>query len=148
MGNWWEHEEEQTLDAKKQAELEQFEAHQKKQYRTGKILVYLAAGMHIFFRILTLLLSGDFKPFRFVVTLLLDIGLICGVSWVRYFYIVGDVLSILVVIMAIPSLLSLGSIPIAYVLILALVVLYAIVEIVLLATSKSIKEYMYQRKNG
>lgn len=148
MENWWEHEEEQTFDTEKQAELEQFEARQKKQYRTGKILVYLLAGMHILFRIVSWLFSGDFKPVGFAVTLLMAAGLIYGVSWVRYLYIVGDVISILLVIVAIPSLVSLESLPLAPVLILLVMVLYMIVDLVLMIASKSIKEYMYQRKNG
>lgn len=148
MENWWEHEEEQTFDAEKRAELEQFEAQQKKQYRTGKILVYLIAGIHILFRIVSWLVS-DFKPLGFVVTFLLAAGLVCGVSWVRYLYIVGDVLSILLMIVAIPALVSLEPpLPLALVLILVVLVVYLIVDIVLMTASKSIKEYMYQRKNG
>ena len=148
MGNWWEHEEEQTIDAEKQAALEQFETRQKKQYRTGKILVYLIVGIHILFRIVSWLIS-DFKPLGFVVTFLLAAGLVCGVSWVRYLYIVGDVLSILLMIVAIPALVSLEPpLPLAPVLILVVIVVYLIVDIVLMAASKSIKEYMYQRRNG
>lgn len=147
MENWWEHEEEQVLDAEKQAALEQFETRQKKQYRTGKILVYLIAGIHILSRIVTWLISGDFKPVGFAVTFLLAAGLICGISWVRYLYIVGDVLLILLVIVAI-ALASLELLPLAPVLILVVIVVYLIVELVLMATSKSIKEYMYQRRNG
>ena len=148
MGNWWEHEKEQTFDAETQAELEQFEIRQKKQYRTGKMLVYLLAGIHILFRIMTWLTSGDFKPVGFVVTFLMAAGLVCGVSWVRYLYIVGDVLSILLVIVAIPALASLESLPPALVLILLVMVIYLIVDLVLMVASKSIKEYMYRRRNG
>ena len=148
MGNyWWEHEEEQTFDAEKRAELEQFEARQKKQYRTGKILVYLIAGIHILFRIVSWLVS-DFKPLGFVVTFLLAAGLVCGVSWVRYLYIVGDVLSILLMIVVISYFVSNELLSPVLVLILAVMALYLIVELVLMIMSKSIKEYMYRRKNG
>ena len=147
MENWWEHEEEQALDAEKQAELEQFEIRQKKQYRTGKILVYLIAGIHILFRIVSWLVSV-FKPLGFIVTFLLAAGLLCGVSWVRYFYIVGDVLLILLMIVVISYFVSNELLSPVLVLILAVMALYLIVELVLMITSKSIKEYMYQRKNG
>lgn len=143
MGNWWEHEEEQTSDA----EMEQFEARQEKLYRTGKLLVYSIVGVNIFCDILTFFM-GSLKLTHFAVHLLLSALLIYGFSWVRYLYIAGGILSVVVVIMAIPGLMSLGPLPVPYVLILALLVLYGIASTVLLLFSKSIKEYMYQRKNG
>ena len=147
MGNWWEHEKEQTFDAEMQAELEQFDARQKKQYHTGKMLVYLIVGIHILFRIVSWLASA-FKPLGFIVTFLLAAGLVCGVSWVRYLYIVGDVLSILLMIVVISYFVSNELLSPVLVLILAVMALYLIVEFVLMITSKSIKEYMYQRRNG
>lgn len=146
--NWQEHEEEAVSDAGQEAELEEFEARQRRMYERGKILVYLIAGVDILFSIITPFLSGEFKPGRFAVHLLLSIGLICGFSWVRYLNIAGGILSILMVIMAIPQLLQLPQVPVGPVLVLVLVTLYCIVSTALLIFSKSIKEYLYQRRAG
>ncbi|MCM1183593.1 MAG: hypothetical protein NC337_09480 [Roseburia sp.] len=147
MENWWEHEEEQTPDAEQQAQLEQFDAQQKKLYRTGRILVYVIVGIHILMRLSTLY-TGNFNLFGTVVTLLMAAGLIYGISWVRYIYIVGDVFSILAVVVSIPALTGLAPLPVGPVLVLALVAVYSAADIVLMAASKSIKEYMYGRRNG
>lgn len=146
--NWWEHEEEPVSNAGQEAELEEFEARQRRMYERGKILVYLIVGVNIFFSIITPFFSGEFKPGRFAVHLVLNICLICGFSWVRYLYIAGGILTVLAVIVAIPQLPPLALLPAAYILILVLVVLDSIVSTVLLIFSKSIKEYLYQRRAG
>lgn len=146
--NWWEHEEEAVSDAGQEAELGEFEARQRRMYERGKILVYLIAGVNILFDIITPFLSGEFKPGRSAVHLLLNIALICGFSWARYLNIAGGILSILMVIMALPQLLQLPQVPVGPVLVLVLVTLYCIVSTALLIFSKSIKEYLYQRRRG
>lgn len=146
--NWLEHEEEAVSDAGQEAELGEFEARQRRMYERGKILVYLIAGVNILFDIITPFLSGEFKPGRSAVHLLLNIALICGFSWARYLNIAGGILSILMVIMALPQLLQLPQVPVGPVLVLVLVTLYCIVSTALLIFSKSIKEYLYQRRRG
>lgn len=146
--NWWEQEEVRASDAGQEAEMAQFEARQRRMYERGKILVYLIAGVNIFFSVITPFFSGEFKPIRLAVHLVLNICLICGFSWVRYLYIAGGILSVLAVIVAIPQLPPLALLPAAYILILVLVVICDIVMTVLLIFSKSIKEYLYQRRAG
>lgn len=146
--NWWEHEGEPASGAGQDAEMAEFEARQRRMYERGRVLVYLIAGVNILFSAITPLISGEFNLVRLVVHLLLNIALICGFSWVRYLYIAGGVLSILMVLMSLPQLSQLTQVPVGPVVVLVLVTLFSIVSTALLIFSKSIKEYMYQRRTG
>ena len=140
----------EDFDEKQQAELDAFEEKQRRSYEMGKKIVYLIAGINILFDIITIFISHEFNFTKFLIHTALAIALIYGVTWVRYLYAVSGILTIVLIIMALPAVIKLlhfSAVSRINLLVLILAICYSAVSPVVLICSKSVKDYMYTKKS-
>lgn len=129
----------------REREFEQFEVRQQRQYRLGQIIVYSIASIHVISTIVSAFISFNF--ISFIIQFVLVIALFAGVTWVRYLFAVGAVLSILMGC----TLLASGyvsQLSTGFVWILVIQMFYSAGASVLLLAHSGVKEFLYEQKNG
>ncbi len=139
-----------VITEKQEAELDSFEEKQRRSFERGRLLVYLIVGINILFDIIMIVILREFEFLKFVVHVALSVALIYGVTWVRYLYAIAGILTVVVSILALPSLVVLSQIAPGtgfIVAVLVLAVVYSAASSFILLFSKSVKEYMYTKKS-
>lgn len=129
----------------KQQVLEQLEKKQKRLYLQGKIIVYVIAIINIIGAVVSAFTSFNF--ISLIVQIALSIALLCGVSWVRYFFAIGAGLSGLLTLYLLFGHIDF-SVQSGIVIYLVLTLIYSIASCVVLFVSKSVSEFLYAQKNG
>lgn len=151
--------EEKLTDEQKQRMIEEYRAKQERMHQTGKIIVFTIAIIYIVLSIAEFIVSmlsiphsagpltGLILIFWLIVQIAWSIALCCGVSWVRYLFVIGAVIGAFVIVsdMLLGEILH-TSAP-AIVLAAALIV-YQIACAAVLFASKSVSEFLYSQKNG
>ena len=131
--------------AEKQQVFEQLEKKQKRLYLQGKIIVYCIAIINIIGAVVSAF--TNFNLITLIVQIALSIALLCGVSWVRYFFAIGAGLSGFLTLY-----LLFGHIDFSdhsgIVIYLVLTLIYSITSCIVLFASKSVSEFLYAQKNG
>lgn len=135
------------LMEKQQEELEKFEEQQKRSYQRGKMLVFLIAGINIAMTILENLFLS-FNILQLVIQIGLAVALIRGVSWVRYLYAGSGIFMIIIGILILGNDFMFLEAPSVLVLFLVIYFAYIIGTTAILLFSRSVKEFMYQQRNG
>lgn len=129
----------------REREFERFEVRQQQQYRIGHIIVYSIASIHMISTIVSAFISFNF--ISFIIQLVLVIALFAGVTWVRYIFVVGAVLSIFIGFTIFAS--GYGSeMPSGLVWFLVVQMVYSAGASVLLLAHSGVKEFLYAQKNG
>lgn len=140
----------EEFQEKQETELDAFEERQRRCVERGKWMVYLIVGINILFDVITIFISHEFEFLKLVVHAALSAALIYGVTWVRYLYAISGIWTVVLSVIALPSLVSLLQGVKGTGLLVALLILtigYCAVSSVMLLFSKSIKEYMYMKKS-
>lgn len=98
FGRW-----ERETKEDREREYQRFKAYQERQFRIGRIIVYVIA----FLQLTSTIVSAwtDFNVFTFLLSIALTIALVAGVSWVRYFFIFSAAITLFLGILALTSLL-------------------------------------------
>ena len=155
----YEHEEKLT-DEQKQQMIEEYRANRLRMYKTGKIIVFTIAIIYIVASIVDFTVSmstilhisglsgGLFLIVWLIVQIAWAIALCCGVSWVRYLFVIGAVIGAFMLI----SDLLLGEMALyratPVIVFSVVLMLYQIACAVVLLISKSVSEFLYSQKNG
>ncbi len=132
-----------ALEKKKM--IEEYEKRIIKQYRFGKVAVFTIATLNIIFTILSNII-GSFNILNVIIQISLSVALFMGVSWVRWFFVAGSVLSIGFTLYALMSLLGQGEIYIGYIIFMILSLIQAAVSGGLLAFNKGVSEFLYSQR--
>lgn len=131
----------------KQQVFEQLEKKEKGLYLQGKIIVYVIAIINIIGAVVSAFTS--FNLITLIVQVALSIALLCGVSWVRYFFAIGSgvsgFLALYLLLRHIDFSIQSG---IGIVIYLVFTLIYSIASCVVLFMSKSVSEFLYAQKNG
>lgn len=124
--------------------LEEFDAKQERQYKRGRIIVFIIAIVNIIGSIVSSF--SNFNLFTLIVQIILSIALLCGVSWVRYLFAAGSALGSILMLYALVH--AGPNIP-AYLTVIAVTYLiYCIISSIVLFVNKSVSEFLYRQKNG
>lgn len=142
--------EEEKRKEEKQEDWESFEEKQTRLYERGRKLVYLIAGVNIVCTVISFFM--DYNLISFCINIALAIALMCGVTWVRYFYVVTGAINVLLLVMILfqadYSNASISGLPWLSVLYSVVSIGYLVAVPVVLLKSKSVEEFMYRRRNG
>lgn len=144
--------EQEYYSQEKEHALREFEASHEKLYTRGKTIVFTIALLNVVSAVISSVI--DFSLLQLAVQIALSIALFRGVSWVKYFFIIGAGLSCCISV----SLLlknetywiaslnqTIGILLIAY---LVLNLCYSIIVAILLFKSRAVSEFLYAQKNG
>ena len=127
-----------------------FEEKQTRMYEKGKKLVYLIGGVNILFSVLSFLMN--FNLISLCINVALAIALVCGVTWVRYFYVVTGAINVLILVVVLfqvdYSNLHISGLAWFRVLYLVVSIVYLVATPIILLRSKSVEEFLYRQKNG
>ncbi len=130
--------------AEREQEYNRFVEKQARQYKTGRAIVFSIAGINMLIALLAFIYN--LNVLNLIVQLTLSICLALGVSWVRYLFIIGAGLAVLVYGMVVfvalgEGLLLIGILSLLY-------VAYAVAVTILLFRSEAVSEFLYKQKNG
>ncbi len=129
----------------REKEFKLYQEKEEKRYRTGQAIVITIAVTHVITTLCTSFIN--FNLLTLIVQIALSIALVAGVSWIRYLFVIGSILSILyVVYFLFGGYASLLSMPIRIFVIFQM--LFALASAVLLLKSRCVSEFLYAQKNG
>lgn len=128
----------------REREYERYLKRQARQYTAGKVIVFTIAVLNIVNAIFSAFL--DFNFIAFIIQVIISIALVAGVTWVRYLFVVGSVLSILFNFMLLAGWDESYTSGIA--ILIAVQMVYAITSCLLLIKSNAVSEFLYSQKNG
>lgn len=129
----------------KQQALEAFEKKQNRLYIQGKIIVFVIAILNIVSAAASVFI--DLNLITLIVQIALSIALLCGVSWVRYFFAIGAGLSAFLSLYLLCVYMDF-SVHLGIAIYLMITMIYSIVSCVVLFVSKSVSEFLYAQKIG
>lgn len=129
----------------KQQALEALEKKQNRLYIQGKIIVFVIAILNIVSAAASVFI--DLNLITLIVQIALSIALLCGVSWVRYFFAIGAGLSAFLSLYLLCVYMDF-SVHLGIAIYLMITMIYSIASCVVLFVSKSVSEFLYAQKNG
>ena len=129
----------------KQQALEALEKKQNRLYIQGKIIVFVIAILNIVSAAASVFI--DLNLITLIVQIALSIALLCGVSWVRYFFAIGAGLSAFLSLYLLCVYMDF-SVHLGIAIYLMITMIYSIVSCVVLLVSKSVSEFLYVQKIG
>ena len=129
----------------KQQALEALEKKQNRLYIQGKIIVFVIAILNIVSAAASVCI--DLNLITLIVQIALSIALLCGVSWVRYFFAIGAGLSAFLSLYLLCVYMDF-SVHLGIAIYLMITMIYSIVSCVVLFVSKSVSEFLYAQKIG
>lgn len=129
----------------KQKAIKEFEAKQVRQYKTGKVIVFMIAAINIIMAFISAFTS--FNLLSLIVQVALSIALFMGVSWVRYLFAISSALSVLIILFSFVNISS-ERVPVNVAVVSLIIVAYSVTSTLLLLINKSVSEFLYSQKNG
>ncbi len=127
-----------------------FEEKQIRMYERGKKLVYLIGGVNIVDSVISFFMN--YHLISLCINIALAIALVCGVTWVRYFYVVTGIINVSVLVLALfqvdYSSLNILGLEWFQVLYFVVSIVYLVAVPIILLRSKSVEEFLYRQKNG
>ncbi|WP_168123715.1 MerR family transcriptional regulator [Paenibacillus sp. HB172176] len=136
---------EKDSKADRQQQYEQFVKRQAKQFQRGRAIVFLIAALNIAGTIASCFV--DFRLFSLLIQIAVSIALFAGVSWVRYLFIAGAIMSVLSGFALLGDE-NIGHAPGSLLLLFIINVIYSVVAALLLIRSESVREFLYAQKHG
>lgn len=134
----------------KQRLIEKHNKSQKRLYMRGKIIVYIIAIINLVDTVITAF--TNFNLIVLIISLALTIALLCGVTWVKYFYAITYTLCYIIYLYALSSkelqLMEDGSNKTTLIVRLVILTCYTIVTSIVLFKSKAVSEYMYAKRSA
>ena len=128
----------------KQKAIKEFEAKQVRQYKTGKVIVFMIAAINIIMAFISAFTS--FNLLSLIVQVALSIALFMGVSWVRYLFAIAAAMNVIFILFALIN--TAVGLPVYLIIISLLIIAYSVASSLLLLINKSISEFLYSQKNG
>ena len=126
-------------------EIENFRKKQARQYRVGGSIVFAIAALNVLFSLISAMLE-----FRLVVLIFqigLSVALFAGVVWVRYLFVVGAVLHIIIGMNWFAQGLAANR-PAEFIALVVIEMVVAGISALLLLFSPAVKEFLYEQKYG
>ncbi|MCL2285408.1 MAG: hypothetical protein FWC32_03480 [Firmicutes bacterium] len=133
-----------TPEQKKQA-LQEAHARRERLIDNGKVIVYTIAIINIVDSVVSLIV-GSAGIIALIFNIVISVALMSGKGWARVLFVIGLSIGILLslIVLSTPSI----YMPTGVMVFLAIALIYGVVVIVLLFTSKAVSEFMYWAKNG
>jgi len=135
---------EKITEQEKQKAIEEFYAQQEKQYKKGKIIVSTITLLNIIVAIASAF--NNFNLLTLIIEISLSIALFCGVRWVRYFFAIEGVLNAVIILYVLMN--ATVNIPVYYIIIAVIYMIYYVIRSIILFVSKSVSEFLYIQENG
>lgn len=129
----------------REREYENYLKRQKRQFATGKIIVFTIAGLNVANAIISAFV--DFNFISLIIQVAISIALVAGVTWIRYLFVIGAALSVfsnLMFLVGWDSSYMTGGLAILIVIQIA----YAAAACLLLLKSNAVSDFLYAQKNG
>lgn len=137
-----------SREEKEQA-YEEYQRRRQREAKTGKIVVYVIAGLNVLGSLLSWIIRADFAYlFTFLVQVAFSIALCCGVRWVRWLFVVGGALGAFAALVLVVQAAGIPGMPAWYFIYAAFVLLSSVATAVVLAWFQPVREFFYQMKNG
>ena len=134
--------EKEYSEVEKRQVLEQFEKEQERLYLQGKRIVYVIAIINIIGAVVSAFIRFNFVTL--IVQIELSLALLFGVPWVKYLFAVGLGLSGFLTLYLLLEHIDFSS-QLGMVIYLVFSLLYFIVSCIVLFTSKSVSEFLYEK---
>ena len=126
--------------------LQKFKQNQASMQNMGRRIVFVIAAANAIFSFFSFF--QNWNIISLIVQVVLSVALFCGVAWVRYLFIIGSVLGVVVTIAVLPEIMTDSRVPAGLIILLAANVAFAIASAVLLLANKGVREFLYSQKNG
>ncbi|BBH20065.1 hypothetical protein Back11_14100 [Paenibacillus baekrokdamisoli] len=120
-------------------------AKQKRQYRLGQIIVSSISIINVISALISAFVNFSF--FSLLIQVIVSIALFAGVTWIRYLFVVGAVLSIILNLMLLTSE-YVSMMTQGLMIVTVFQMIYAALASFLLLKSNSVSEFLYSQKNG
>ncbi|WP_438432141.1 MerR family transcriptional regulator [Gorillibacterium sp. sgz500922] len=133
-------------EQEREAEYQRYLERQAKEFRMGRIIVIVIAGINMLFAILSLI--GNHNVFTFVIQMALSIALFAGVVWVRYLFVFGLFMGILQGISLLASASTAQGVPGWVYGVILFQLVFSGAAGWLLLRSSAVSEFLYAQKNG
>lgn len=127
----------------KRKAIEDYKNGQEKQYKSGEIIVTTIAIFHIILGIISFFI--DFNIIALFVRIFKSIALYMGVSWVRYLFVIGAGLSVILSLVVIFP--TISGFPMWAIIFNIVNLVYNIASCILLFANKGVSEFLYAQKN-
>lgn len=133
----------------KEKVFQKYQRRRQQQEKIGRYVVYGIAMANVVGSLLSWIIRGDLTYlFTFLVQIGFSIALCCGISWVRWLFVAGSVISTVSAVVWLIQVAGIVGMP-AYLLVYdVLVLLVSVATGGLLAWYPPVKEFFYQKKNG
>ncbi|RXZ80639.1 MerR family transcriptional regulator [Paenibacillaceae bacterium] len=124
----------------------EFIARQERQFQMGKIIVYTIGVIHIISALVSAV--SDFNLFSLILQIAIAIALLAGVTWVRYFYVFGAVITLLGCLFVLFDGEIMGMLPAWIIVWIIVQMVYSVAASILLLRSQAVSDFLYAQKNG
>ncbi len=128
----------------REQEYNRYLARQERQYTMGRAIVFSIASINVIFAILSAF--TDFRFFSLIIQVAMSIALFAGVTWVRYLFVIGSALSILLSFMVIAG--YAAEMPWGVLLLTVIQMGFSAGSAILLLRSNAVSDFLYSQKNG